>query len=177
MYLCHKHLIIRDALVSDAALLCRWWNDGAVMEHAGFPQGIHTTIEQVTAQILLETGPKYRLIIESHQTPIGEMCYQDMGNHTAQIGIKICELSFQNHGLGSEILSLFCKSLFEDYGFTKIILDTMLENKRAQHVYEKLGFVQTAINRDCWQDQTGKMRTSIDYTLLPSNFSPVIHLS
>lgn len=85
MYLCYKHLIIRDALVSDASLLCQWWNDGVVMEHAGFPQGIHTTIEQVTAQILLETGPKYRLIIESHQIPIGEMCYQDMGNHTAQI--------------------------------------------------------------------------------------------
>ena len=43
MYLCHKHLIIRDALVSDAALLCRWWNDGAVMAHAGFPNGLGTT--------------------------------------------------------------------------------------------------------------------------------------
>ena len=84
MYLCHKHLIIRDALVSDAALLCRWWNDGAVMEHAGFPQGIHTTIEQVTAQILQETGPKYRLIIESHQTPIGEMCYQEIIRHKSE---------------------------------------------------------------------------------------------
>lgn len=172
MYLCQGLLVIRDACISDASRLCNWWNDGAVMAHAGFPEGIHTTVEQVAVQISGEHGPKYRLIVEHQSVPIGEMCYREMGDQTAQIGIKICELSQQNRGLGSQLLSMLCQSLFADHGFTKITLDTMLENKRAQHVYEKLGFVQTAIHRDCWQDQTGRMRTSIDYTLLPSNFSP-----
>lgn len=38
MYLHQNTLTIRDALPADAPLLCRWWNDGKIMEHAGlFP--------------------------------------------------------------------------------------------------------------------------------------------
>lgn len=43
MYLHQNELTICDALPADAPLLCRWWNDGKVMEHAGFPQGLGTS--------------------------------------------------------------------------------------------------------------------------------------
>lgn len=46
MYLHQNELTIRDALPADTPLLCRWWNDGKVMEHAGFPQGLGTSIEK-----------------------------------------------------------------------------------------------------------------------------------
>lgn len=35
---------IRQAKVSDAKQLAAWWNDGAVMTHAGFPNGVGTTL-------------------------------------------------------------------------------------------------------------------------------------
>ena len=31
-------IIIRAAEVHDAPLLTKWWNDGEVMAHAGFPE-------------------------------------------------------------------------------------------------------------------------------------------
>ena len=52
MYLHQNELTIRDALPADALLLCRWWNDGKVMEHAGFPQGLGTSVEKITHQLL-----------------------------------------------------------------------------------------------------------------------------
>ena len=54
---------------------------------------------------------------------------------------------------------------------SKIILDTNLRNKRAQHVYESLGFRKLRINVDAWNDQLGQPQTSVDYELLPTDFN------
>lgn len=39
----YENLTIRQAEVADAKQLAAWWNDGAVMAHAGFPNGLGTT--------------------------------------------------------------------------------------------------------------------------------------
>ena len=43
----HEKLTIRQAEAADAKQLAAWWNDGAVMAHAGFPNGLGTTEEEV----------------------------------------------------------------------------------------------------------------------------------
>lgn len=43
----YENLTIRQAEVADAKQLAAWWNDGAVMAHAGFPNGLGTTEEEV----------------------------------------------------------------------------------------------------------------------------------
>ena len=45
MHLEHGKILIRTAVPKDAAQLCLWWNDGSVMEHAGYPNGLGTTVE------------------------------------------------------------------------------------------------------------------------------------
>lgn len=62
---------------------------------------------------------------------------------------------------------MLCRDLFANRGIARITLNIMLENQRAQHVYEKLGFVKTGVRENCWRDQTGKLRTAVDYQLLP----------
>ena len=59
--------------------------------------------------------------------------------------------------------------LFER-GYEKIVLDTNLQNKRAQHVYESLGFRKLRVNIDSWKDQLGNRQSSVDYELLPGDF-------
>jgi hypothetical protein len=39
----YENLTIRQAEVADAKQLAAWWNDGAVMAHAGLPNGLGTT--------------------------------------------------------------------------------------------------------------------------------------
>ena len=167
MYLHQNELTIRDALPADAPLLCRWWNDGKVMEHAGFPQGLGTSVEKITQKLLEPDNRTHLLIIESEGLPIGEMNWRREESDHAEIGIKICESDRQEKGFGSRLIAMLCRDLFANRAIARITLNTMLENQRAQHVYEKLGFVKTGVRENCWRDQTGKLRTAVDYQLLP----------
>lgn len=167
MYLHQNELTIRDALPADAPLLCRWWNDGKVMEHAGFPQGLGTSVEKITQKFLEPDNRTHLLIIESEGLPIGEMNWRREESDHAEIGIKICESDRQEKGFGSRLIAMLCRDLFANRGIARITLNTMLENQRAQYVYEKLGFVKTGVRENCWRDQTGKLRTAVDYQLLP----------
>ena len=161
---------IRNAGGADCEQLAVWWNDGTVMAHAGFPLGLGTTAEKVREDLAADSDATgRRLIIEYKGCPIGEMNYRNPGNRTAEIGIKICDASFQGKGLGRVILSLFIKELFS-MGYDKIILDTNLKNERAQHVYEMLGFRRLRVNIDSWEDQLGAPQSSVDYELTPADF-------
>lgn len=171
MELKDRELTLRHALPADAPQLAAWWNDGAVMAHAGFPKGLGTSAEEVAKKLAGDADRVHRrLILELAGRPIGEMNYRDLGEDTAEIGIKICVTAEQNHGLGRRALSLLIRYLFEDLGYEKIVLDTNLNNLRAQHVYESLGFRKTAVHEDAWTDQLGEKQSSVDYELLPGEF-------
>lgn len=111
-----------------------------------------------------------RLIIEMDNMPIGEMNYRNKGSQTVEIGIKICDFSKQNKGVGKILLSMLISALFKDFGYQKIILDTNLKNKRAQHVYEQLGFTKLRVNQNSWTNQIGELQSSIDYELYQKDF-------
>lgn len=125
-------LTIRQAGVADAKQLATWWNDGAVMAHAGFPNGLGTTEEEVIEG--LENG---RMVIAESDRLIGECVYRNVADGVAEIGIKICETDCQNRSIGRKVLSMLIGWLFQN-GYSKIVLDTDLTNTRAQHVYESL---------------------------------------
>ena len=56
----HNKIWIRNAKTEDAKQLCNWWNDGSIMEHAGFPNGLGTTVHEVAAQIEKESDETTR---------------------------------------------------------------------------------------------------------------------
>lgn len=170
MWIQHNDIIIRNVEEGDCNQLAAWWNDGNVMAHAGFPLGLNTTAEEIKKQIAEDTDEtKRRLIIEYQGQRIGEMSYYNVGNHVAEIGIKICVSSFQEKGLGRIALSMLIRELF-NRGYVKIILDTNKKNTRAQHVYEKLGFHSVRIREDSWKNQLGELQSAIDYELTPDDF-------
>jgi len=172
MLLQDRSITIRNAAKQDAKQLCAWWNDGSVMAHAGFPNGLGTDAETVTRQLGRDTEENGRvLIIEKDGVPIGEMSYHNLGGNTAEIGIKICEADQQGRGLGTQCLTMLITRLFI-MGYGKIVLDTNLNNLRAQHVYEKLGFARLRVNENSWKDQLGQPQSSVDYELVPADFIP-----
>ena len=175
-------LCIKNAEKEDCRQLVSWWNDGAVMAHAGFPNGLGTNEEKVQKQIAADSDDTRRhLVIWYDGNRIGEMSYANLGdsleetgedtieNRTADIGIKICNSTFQEKGLGKIVLSMLIRELFSR-GYTKIVLDTNLKNKRAQHVYERLGFQKVNIRMDAWIDQVGEKQSVVDYELTKEHF-------
>lgn len=171
MNILYNGYLLRNALPEDGALLAGWWNVGAVMAHAGFPHGLGTTPEQVAKQLAgdrEETGR--RLILEYAERPIGEMNYRRAAEDTAEIGIKICDAAMQNHGHGKVFLSMLLQELFLASGYRRVILDTNLNNLRAQAVYRRLGFREVGIRRDCWVNQDGVRQSAMDFVLTPEAF-------
>ncbi len=164
-------LLIRSAAASDAEQLTAWWNDGAVMAHAGFPNGLGQSREETLRQIARnEAGLSQRCIIEIGGALAGEMNYR-LAENEAEIGIKICEAAYQNRGFGSRLLAMLIQFMFTDRAINepqkleKICLDTNLRNERAQHVYEKLGFDRLRVNENAWRDQLGAWQSSVDYEM------------
>lgn len=166
----YEQLTIRNAEAADAAQLAVWWNDGAVMAHAGFPMGLGITAEKIISDISTDTDEtRRRLILEIGGKAVGEMSYRNLKNGSAEIGIKICETAQQEKGNGRKFLSMLIGRLFS-MGYEKIVLDTNLNNERAQHVYESLGFRKLRVNIDSWKDQLGNWQSSVDYELIPGEF-------
>ena len=164
-------LLIRSAVLEDAEILTNWWNDGKVMAHAGFPNGLNQSVEETIKQIK-ENAVKLsqRCIIEVEGKRIGEMSF-GIGEGFAEIGIKICEEEYQNKGIGTKLLQMLIEYLFTDTDLNnkmrinKIVLDTNLKNLRAQHVYEKIGFKKLAVKYNVWKDQLGNVQSGVDYEL------------
>ena len=170
MFIEHKNIMIRNAKADDAAQLAKWWNDGSIMAHAGFPNGLNMSAEKVKIQISCDSDSTVRrLIIEENGQTIGEMVFRIKQGNTAEIGVKICDFSRQNIGIGKIALCVLIVALFVR-GIARIVLDTDLENKRAQHVYEEIGFKMTGIRTDAWRNQIGQLRSAVDYELHPHNF-------
>ena len=156
MNLKYNEILVRNASLLDVSNLLKWWNDGRVMEHAGFPLGLNTTDNRVIQNIKdHDMINNALLIIEYNKIPIGEMNYKKLDHKSVEIGI---------------ILSLLISELFSK-GFEKIVLSTTAENKRAHHVYEKLGFINTEIKENSWTDQLGNIRSSVMYELIEENFN------
>lgn len=166
-----NNLRIRSATIKDVSILNSWWNDGSVMAHAGFPNGLNQSVEETKECIKNnETKISQVCIIEAESRPIGEMSFH-IGQGYAEIGIKLCVTEYQNIGLGTKLLYMLIEFLFHDVNLNnkvlinKIILDTNLKNVRAQHVYEKIGFTKLAIHSNAWKDQLGNFQSSVEYEL------------
>ncbi len=161
---------VRPANEMDAKQLAKWWQDGRVMAHAGFPKGLHTNIEKLASQLKTQTNQQFIWIIENSQgDAIGEMNHK-INQKSAMIGIKICDFSHQEKGIGTAALKALIDYLFTRFALHQITLDTMIENMRARHVYQKLYFKEQTIKKDCWTDQLGQLRTAVVYQLTRSDY-------
>ena len=162
----YENLILRKTEVTDALQLVSWWNDGRVMAHAGFPNGVGVLIDDVIGMIKKDSDDRQHFMLEINDNPIGEMHYRKKEDFCAEIGIKICDTRFQNKGLGKKFLSLLIQYLFDKQHYEKIKVNVAANNKKAQHVYERLGFKKYKQPPKKYLDE----KSSIHYELTLNNF-------
>lgn len=162
-----KKVCIRQIEIEDIEIFCEWWNNGELMEHAGFPHGLLTSREAIKQNLMrtIENSDVYpegrRFIIcrLDDMKPIGEMNYLgwDRRNRSAEFGIKICEMDEQGKGYGEDALMHFIDYMFRHLNLNRIHLSTMPDNQRAHSLYKKIGFKFIGAERQAYFDsRTGK---------------------
>ncbi len=155
---------VRKVLIKDIDKLYKWWNDGEIMKSVGFPRGLGITKENIEEIINKSNKNSELLIVEVDNTSIGEFHYKS-GEKSVEVGIKICEKSYQQKGYGKSVMKIMMNRLFSEFIIEKIVLDTCSENYPAQKLYESLGFEKIRYTKDSWKDQEGNSRSHIDYEL------------
>ena len=77
---------------------------------------------------------------QSDSQVVGTVSLRDiMRPASARLGVSF-GADFLDQGYGTEALAAFLPYYFHTLGFQRLILDVAATNKRAVHVYEKLGF-------------------------------------
>ena len=165
MKLSYQNYTLHEATLDDVYLLTEWWNDGNIMAHAGFPKGLNIESHEIEKIILKNSIEKAILfIIRFGEKSIGETNYRVCDNKEIEIGIKIVDEESQNKGIGTIVIHILLRFLYLQ-GHRIINLDTNLNNLRAQHFYEKIGFTKEKTENDSWCDQNGKLQSSVFYKI------------
>lgn len=165
LHLTKDNQALRQADNNDVEALLSWWNDGKVMSHAGFPNGLNKNEQDILNELSTNNKEQRRLIMLYDDFRIGEMSYKHIGNDVYDFGIKICNEEYQNRHLGPKYLALLFDYLFDELNAKTIILDTDLENTRAQKVYERIGFTNKVIKYNSWVNAVGETRSSVSYSM------------
>ncbi len=166
-------LTIRNAKVSDIEQFVTWWEDGEVMAHAGFPNGLKVDRDELKLKHIINNASgieQLRLVVLYKGKPIGEASYRLVSKQVYDFGIKICDVNYQNLGIGTRAIDLMMTLIINDLKAKRIVLSTTPENARARKVYERLGFIQTDLKEGSWVDQLGNKRSSVHYELNIDDF-------
>jgi aminoglycoside 6'-N-acetyltransferase len=104
----------------------------------------------------------YAIVVDGE--PAGAIQYweePDPGSRHADVDILLGP-NHQDRGLGTEAMSLIVRHLVEDRGHHRVTLSTAVENARAIHVYEKVGFRRVGVTRKSELDvRTGEWRDEL----------------
>lgn len=174
MHIEYEDLLLRDAAADDAALLARWWNNGSLMSHTGFPLGLRTNTDKVRVQLSRESDENRHLIAEREGMAIGELSYKTVAEGVANLEIRVCIPKERGKGRGEKLLSMLITELF-DMGYKMITARPDSKNSRMRHVCERLGFTLTEVAEDSWHDQLGRLQSAAEYELSPENFRSFIN--
>lgn len=160
-----NQILIREANKDDVDIFYKWWNDGTIMSHAGFPQGLGISKTAIEGIINRNSHKEKRFLILVSGRPIGEMHYRFTQEKTAVIGIKICNSDFRKKGFGTTAIGQLLEIVFRDLDCERVQLDTASENIAAQEFYSKIGFRQKELKTNNWTDQNGNLPSSVEYEL------------
>ena len=153
--LANEHLYLRKMTVDDIPIYHKWRNDLDVMTFTSLDLDRYTyeeTKEFIETVILGATDSKCYIIEEkSHQRPIGmiSLVNMDMKNRNAELIIDIGEKNEWGKGVGTSAVQILLEYTFMELNLHRLSLRVFSLNKRAHHVYEKLGFIEEGRVRQC----------------------------
>lgn len=110
------------------------------------------------------------LIIEYDNTPVGIIGLLNINQFSAELYITIGEREYLGKGIAKNAIIQLTEYAFDDLKLTKVILFTEVENKIAQYLFDKIGFIRYSIRKnDVFRD--GIYRDRYYYELYNRKFN------
>jgi RimJ/RimL family protein N-acetyltransferase len=144
-----ERVTLRAIERDDLPRYVQWLNEPAIL--AFFGPNLPMSLEQETQwyENMLNDGSVCNFAIEFDSQHIGGAGLSNIDNRhrSAEVGLFIGVSDMWDKGLGGDTLRTLLRYGFEQHNLNRIYLRVFAENKRAVHLYEKLGFQ----HEGCWR--------------------------
>lgn len=161
---------LREIQRQDMKEVNSWRNNEDIISTLGAPfRFINQEVdEKWFEQYMLQRNNTVRCAITTKENDkilgIVSLVEIDFINRSAQFHIMVGE-DGQNKGAGTFAVKAMIEHGFKNYGQHRIELHVLADNKRAQHVYEKCGFVQEGTRRQA-AFKGGQFKDVVIYSII-----------
>lgn len=166
---------LRELQRKDIPAINSWRNSEELISNLGAPfRFINQEVDEKWFDSYMQmrsNAVRCAIITEECDDIIGLVSLMDINyiNRSATLHIMIGN-SEQGKGAGTFAVKVMCEHAFMNYGLNRIELDVLADNKRAQHVYEKCGFIQEGIKKQAVY-KNGVYKDMLFYAKLNNNIS------
>lgn len=109
--------------------------------------------EQFLLQELIDNPFSYYFVYEKGHEVVGYIGFRVYENQAEMMNFAILP-DHQNEGLGTELLN-YTTNLLIDLKVKMMTLEVRKSNKKAQHIYEKLGFKVSHVRKKYYDNEDG----------------------
>ena len=143
---------LREIERKDLVEINRWRNDPKLIDCLGAPfRYINIDVDNKWFDgYMANRNQAIRCAVtdlEDHILGLVSLVSIDHLNQSAEFHIMVGDRANQNKGIGSFALDQMLYHAFENMNLQRIELTVLEDNARAQHVYEKKGFIREGIKR------------------------------
>ena len=141
-----ERLIVRPAVIADAALFHDLWTDPRVMANVGFPTGLRVTVDEIRARISRQPDSEFErlLVVVLRETgrTLGEcMMHRPGENGIASTDVKLLP-AFWGNGYGVEVKRGLLTHLFEHTDCEAVEATPNVGNAASIRMQEAVGGVR-----------------------------------
>lgn len=109
--------------------------------------------EQFLLQELIDNPFSYYFVYEKGHEVVGYIGFRVYENQAEMMNFAVLP-DHQNEGLGTELLN-YTTNLLIDLKVKMLTLEVRKSNKKAQHIYEKLGFKVSHVRKKYYDNEDG----------------------
>ena len=166
---------LRELERKDLAKINKWRNDPELISCLGAPfRYINLDVDEAWFEGYMKSrnSAVRCAIVEDGQNEIlglVSLVSIDHMNQSAEFHIMIGDKANQGKGMGSFAVNEMLKHAFYNLNLQRVELTVLEDNLRAQHLYEKAGFVKEGVKR-CAKYKSGRFANMILYSILKSEF-------
>jgi len=136
----------------------------------GFEDVVGRWSQEQHAAEMAKDSVRY-FVLRDEGTVKGFAIFQQIGEPDRRVHLKRIVISDTDKGSGTRLLSGALDWLYTETKTNRVDLDLFVENERARHTYEKLGFIVEGRLRDYHRSVDGRIRDALIMSILRKDWA------